>query len=265
MTTKAAESQLTNASILMAKPFDGGLTFMVELESGEAATLRIYTKKYDEDAKLYVDDQETLDAAIETLEKFGLTVDQQPLTMIGTEIQVYHVGGEDDRTSFYPITVFERFDRLDPKATKVIKKLKEPVFTTPITERNGYRFNIGVDIPIDGETKHFRISQLVIESEDEDVADQTVSVKYTNKEINSYRDDLQSGAIPENMIKQVEKAVDQLVQKERAKKIEELSQVFDKDFNQVIEDEDTFQVELNVQSIAGQTPPVYYLQATLVK
>jgi hypothetical protein len=258
------ESQLTSATVLMAKPFDGGLTFMLELEDGTAASVRLYTKKYDETAKSYVDDEETYAEAEKILAQFGLTPTQEPLTMIASSLQVYHVGGDDDRTSFHPIKVFERFDRIDPKAAKIIKKLKEPITITPITEHSGLRFNIGVDIPIDNETKHFRISQLVIESDDEDEADKVVSIKYTNKEIDGYREDLKSGAIPENMTKSVEKAIEQLVKKERAKKVEELSNIFGQDFEQMIANEETFDVELTVQSIAGDSP-VYYLQGTIVR
>lgn len=224
-------------------------------QTSEPAELIINTKAYDEDSRNWVDNTEAYEKAEELLKSLGASSvetaldDLNALAMTGSLIlpEVYILG---DVARWTPISEFTgnrtQFNKIDAKIAKALKAHKdENLQTLPVEEYVGYRFNFGVNV----DDMNIRISQIVFTDEDGEVDEEipAVSVKYTTKRIDTYREDLKEGKVVDSMIDSVNKTVDRLVAIERKKKVEELSELFGKDFEQMIKDGDTFEGKISTQ------------------
>lgn len=267
-----SNTQLVQANVLVVTPGDHGFTFMVNTPEGLGGVIKLYTREYDEDAKSYVPSEESTEGALEVLKKFGIeSTDADAVTALqGQTLELYY-SEDQERFSFTPIREFERFDYIDVPASKALRRVKDAVPMSLRSEFDGIRFNFGVDVDVKGETKRYRVSQIVIDGETDEDPETVISVKYITKEINSYLAQLENGGIPAESVGAVKDVIKQLTERARQAKIEELSGVFGQPILEMIEAAEndgevpTFPVELEVASMATDDQPVYFLRARLIK
>lgn len=228
---------------------DHGIKLLGEAtDTSEPAELTINFKGYDSDTRKWVDDEEVYAAAEERVKSLGATSvetayeDLTALVMAESLIlpEVYIL---EDRAQWTPINDFSgnrtKWTVIDANVAKKLKAYKgEDLQTLPIEEFHGYRFNVGVNV--DG--MNIRISQFAFADEDGDIDDEipSVSIKYTTKRIDGYREDLKEGKVADQMVESVKRTVDRLVANQRKAKVEELSELFGRDFEGMIENGDTF-------------------------
>lgn len=228
---------------------DHGIKLLGEAtDTSEPAELTINFKGYDSDARKWVDDEEVYAAAEERVKSLGATSvktayeDLTALVMSESLIlpEVYIL---EDRAQWTPINDFSgnrtKWTVIDANVAKKLKTYKgEDLQILPIEEFHGYRFNIGVNV----DDMNIRISQFAFADEDGDIDDEmpSVSIKYTTKRIDGYREDLKEGKVADQMVESVKRTVDRLVANQRKARVEELSELFGRDFESMIENGDTF-------------------------
>lgn len=238
-------------------------------DTDEAVVLTINSKKFDAENRKYVDDAEALEAAEERVKSLGAkswaTAQADFEAKIdsdeGFEIEEVYVS--DDRASFNPIKNFSgtQWAKIDAKLAKALKAHKGETFETlPIEEFDGYRFNIGVNV--DGH--NVRVSQFVFADENGDVDDEidAISLKYTNKKIDGFREMIKEGKATGAKADALKKTIDKMIASSRKKKVAELSDLFGQDFEEMIENGTTFEGQIVTQKIpSGQGN--YYAQLVL--
>ena len=228
---------------------DHGIKLLGEAtDTSEPAELTINFKGYDSDNRKWFDDEEVYAAAEERVKSLGATSvktayeDLTALVMAESLIlpEVYIL---EDRAQWTPINDFSgnrtKWTVIDANVAKKLKAYKgEDLQILPIEEFHGYRFNIGVNV----DDMNIRISQFAFADEDGDIDDEIpyVSIKYTTKRIDGYRDDLKESKVADQMVESVKRTVDRLVANHRKAKVEELSELFGRDFESMIENGDTF-------------------------
>lgn len=209
----------------------GKFTFVIDGEDGNAYTVKLGSKGYNEELKVYVDDEEAYNRASEVLAKLNpaATVENAVEVLMGEDVEFYVA---DDRASFFEGIGssgggFTRFERtITPAQSKMFDKLTEPVALTIFEDYPGVRFNVGFKYEFKGEELTFRVSQLVIPADenDEDSVEEPVSLKYTSKEIDGYRQQLESGAIDVTQATRFEEVINKLVDKNRNRQAETLKE-----------------------------------------
>ena len=228
---------------------DHGIKLLGEAtDTSEPAELTINFKGYDSDNRKWFDDEEVYAAAEERVKSLGATSvetayeDLTALVMAESLIlpEVYIL---EDRAQWTQINDFSgnrtKWTVIDANVAKKLKAYKgEDLQILPIEEFHGYRFNIGVNV----DDMNIRISQFAFADEDGDIDDEIpyVSIKYTTKRIDGYRDDLKESKVADQMVESVKRTVDRLVANHRKAKVEELSELFGRDFESMIENGDTF-------------------------
>ena len=258
-----SNDQLTNGSIIYAMNVDGGVSIIVQLEDGSARTMKINTQAYNVDEKAWYDDDAVLAKAEETVAKIGADINDMS-TFAGKTVEVYV---SNDRVSFTPIKEYVRYEKLTAAVARKLAKAGE-LITTPITEFDGLRFNIGVQFPtgeVDASGEpvmvNYRLSTLVIPSEEDEVPDRTFSVKYTTKTIEDLKKNIEDGSVPEGIVEQLKASVESLTEQSRANKIEELKEPLGgKNIEDMIESGETFPIE--VEAVTGD---FNYLKGVIVK
>lgn len=249
---KTQDDQLTKVSVTWASEVDGGLLLLIKTPDGNARNFKIITQAYDTEKKEYYDDEETFETAKELAESYGADIND-PTSFMGKEIEVYVL---DDRVSSKPIQQFIRYDKLTPAVARKVGK-GGPYETTPVTDFVGQRFNVGIVVPTgkvdeDGneEVAKYRLSNFVIPAKNEDEKDTIISLKYATKEIDTYRKQIEDGVVPKTMVKEIEAAIDELLEISRARKAEELRKVFGgKSADEMIESGETFTID--VEAVSG--------------
>lgn len=275
--TKIDGKQPNNALILQAIDEGPKVNVFVNFtELNESASFNIYKQAYNEDKNEYEDDAEVFDGALDKLEQLGIESDKleefrgediaelQKVAdeLIMQEAQLYFNG---ERASFKPIKAFHRFDPITSSMFRELKQARKDgtIFKTlPIVDyKKGLRFNILFTGEIEGSQKNVRISQIVDPENDEFKH----GVKYRDKQIDGFLKQLEEDQVNENVKEQFEKSVDQLIERMRAKKVEELSQVFGvEDFDQAIEDEEEFYVQIEeVNTVGSANDPSYFVVVNL--
>lgn len=231
-------------------------------EHGGARTLKIGLKGYDEANRKWVDDEE-VKARAESLvqDSFGMSVEELIESGgFGAKFQAYTDG---ERASMTPIKPYVAYDRIDTATSKALKRLSGPFDPTRVTEYDGHRFNFGIKAEIGGEDMKFRVSQLKIESDDDDVEDSVYSVKYTNKDIDNFRGQIENGDMPADTVAKMKSALENLIQRSRAEKIAQLSQVLGVDVEKMLEGVGGIVFkDVEVNQIPG-TKDVYFLVGTV--
>lgn len=263
---KTIEEQKTTGSVIYVKTEEGGFSLVVKpnTKPGEkpesVGTIKINTKAYDEESHSWVESDDVLNDAIETFKTLGTTLENATKDLIGKQINIY---AADDRVSLRPIRVFERFDRVTAVESKAIRKMNKPLPLNAITDYLGTRFNFSVDVPINGETKHYRLSQLIIEPEDETQDDITLSPKYTTREIDGYKKDISDNKIANKVvIKNLQDAIRDLTANSKASKIEEINSLLNINLEALIESgaTDAFEILPEVRQITGsENTAIYYV------
>ena len=226
-----ADKQAVSAKVLIAKIGDEGISAIVNLSSknpdlnDKSKIVKINFKKYDEDSRTWVNpDEETTKAAKERVEAFGVDWHNGDIKAIAHDLQGKSADmfATEDRIQFTPIQEFVRFSQLNRQDSQILKKLDAVPLKT-VSEWNGHRFNFGFAFAdADGKEKNARLSQIIVVNPDDPNDANYVSVKYENKEINSYRQDLDDGKISKDMQGAVKTALDDLLKNSREEKLAEL-------------------------------------------
>lgn len=265
------DEQRHSATIFMVNETETGALQLIgsTTDTDEAVVLTINSKKFDAENRKYVDDAEALEAAEERVKSLGAkswaTAQADFEAKIdsdgGFEIEEVYVS--DGRASFNPIKNFSgtQWAKIDAKLAKALKAHKGETFETlPIEEFDGYRFNIGVNV--DGH--NVRVSQFVFADENGDVDDEidAISLKYTNKKIDGFREMIKEGKATGAKADALKKTIDKMIASSRKKKVAELSDLFGQDFEEMIENGTTFEGQIVTQKIpSGQGN--YYAQLVL--
>ena len=221
----------------MAQKADARITIMAEDPStGEVFTMKIPLMKWvdGEGGKRgsYVEDEDVYNTAADELESAGLSIETIEDDIFEHEFEAW-VDRENLRAALHEIHSFIRFDRPEIADFKKLKKTaSEPKTLTLFAERSGFRFELGFETE-DG--KRFRVSQLAIASENLDDPDTVVSMKYTNKTIDSLRETLANSEMSEKNKEAVNARIDRLVDTERQHKIDEIRNVFGINIEDLIE------------------------------
>lgn len=235
-----AEVKPQSVKVELVQPTEyGGVEFIgISEETQEAVTITIQSKKYDEDARQRVADQETYDAAEAQLKELGASSVETAadelldLAMTGDLVlpEVYISG---DIASFKPLkSGFEEFEKQISNPTAKALEGQE-VVSGPISEFKGIRFQFGVDAEDkDFTTKHYRVSQIVLDNDDED----TYSLKYITKQAQTIRDGIRNNEYDEKRLPKMKEIVEKLTEKSRANRVRELSEVLGMDLEKAMEE-----------------------------
>lgn len=269
--SKSVEEQRHSATIFIVSELETGALELIgsTTDTDEPVILKINSKKFDTENRKFVDDEEAMEKAEDRVKALGAKSwatakdDFEALIDSDEGFVIDEVYVDDDRSSFSPIKNYAgtQWAKLDAKLVKQLKAHKGETFETlPIEEYNGYRFNIGVNV--DGH--NIRISQFVFADENGDVDDEidAVSVKYTNKKIEGFREMIKDGTATGAKAEALKKTIDKMVASSRKKKVAELSELFGQDFEEMIENGTVFEGQIVTQKIpSGQGN--YYAQLVL--
>ena len=226
-----AEKQAVTGKVLMAKVGDEGISAIVNLSSknpelnGLSRIVKIRFKKYNEDSRTWEKpDEETLKTAKERVAAFGADWHNGNVQEIAADLQGKSADlyATEDRTQFTPIQEFVRFSQLTRTDSQILKKLDAVPLKT-VSEGKEHRFNFGFSFADqEGKEKNVRLSQIIVVNPADENDVNYVSVKYENREINSYQQDLENGKISKDMQGAVKTAINDLLKQSRAEKIAEL-------------------------------------------
>lgn len=263
---KSVEEQRHEASIFFVKRNDnGGIQLVGETtDTQESVLLTVNVKAYNKEKREWYDDKETYEKGEARLKDLGATSvetaeeDLNAIIAATGDLIIDEVYVDDDRQSFSPIKEYSNTKGVEitaalAKSIKAAAKEGKKFETLPIEEFSGYRFNIFADF----EGKPVRISQFVYIDEygDEDESISAISLKYTNKKIDDLRKSIEDDDMTEANVTRLKRTVNKLVEKSRAEKIEELSEVFGQDFEKMIEDKVVLEGKLFTKKFGDD---VYY-------
>lgn len=223
-------------------PSESHVTIMcTDPETDEAGSMKINLQAYDEDRKSWMPNKEVYEAAEKLVQDvFGvelIDVVKDPFAVMDKEFEAYYDG---ERVSLNPIKTYVRYTPIGTVEANTVKKLAMPVESMPIDEFDGRRFNIGITVDVKGKLENLRVSQLVLEPEDDESQETVVGVKYESKDVVQMRDQLQNGDLTPETAEKVKKVCDSLVKKARRNKVDEFKDVFGIDIDQMIADKGTF-------------------------
>lgn len=270
--------QLQQGQIIMVDVDDKGAKANIILKIPQGgATVTLYFKKYDDKLNDYVELEDKAKEQLDTIlngikEQTGVEVKSASdvKSLMGQTVNVYHVSGEksvDDRTSFLPIKEYEKFDRIDTLTNNVLDDSSDTYGMSLKSEFDGIRFNFGFNADILGADKRLRVSTLVIKPTDKSQPSYKVSTKYKTGEIQGYENQIERGEVDPSQIELVKDVIDQLTEKSRRRKVEELSELFGVNIDDVLDE--SSDVEINVpikiktQSLESGNDINYYLEAVI--
>lgn len=270
-------SEKVNAQVLYGKDEDAKVTLLVMADNGVSNSLSVYKKSYIESSKKYVEDQETFDKALEKLHELGVSEENsinlkgekvQDLTDAINELngQTIEVYANDTSVSLNPIQEFIRFDngKINPELFDELMTLfKQDVKLEglPVTDYKGQRFNIGFKANINGQDYNFRVSQLRHDGK-------KLSLKYRTKSIEGFQDDLEKGKVPEAMVENAQKSLENMLENSRNRVKGEIFEALGKDVDEMIENEETVDLQLTEVTETNLTKedgsPTYMMVAKVV-
>lgn len=236
---------------------------------GEApASLNIRLQAYDEDERKYYADEEAKKNGLERLEKTGLTLeDIKAKAFFGKTFNAYVMDGK-----IY-FNKPQRFVKANPIENREAVQLDGlEVVTLPITDQAGkHRFRTMIEAPIkikgkdEPEMLGFLVSQLIFDDpEDIDTAPYNVGLKYTNKEINDFEEQLKNTeGLPEAVTDSIKAFLEGAVSRAREAKVQELKDLFGFDIDEIIEKGHTLRLKLHKNQIPNSK--AFYLSADLLE
>lgn len=279
------DEQLKDAEVVLVINDDETMTIVVDLVNTDqefSGSIKLNKKAFDETTKKRIEDQETFNNALDTMHnQFGVSeensIDLKDQGLVDLEgareeieamdtIPVYFNG--EDYLSPYPIRSFPKFDN-SMITSKIAKKLEgayksdKELKGLPVSDHElKHQFLIPFKVFIEGEEKHFYISQL-----QDDLGDNVVRTKYQNKQIGTIEDTIQKMEAQlddvtgdraeklQNKIDKSKRSLEQIIDRARASKIEEFKEVFDLDLEEMIEEEEVIDLrltEVNKTSLPNQ-------------
>lgn len=236
-------------------------------ETDAAVHFKLLRKKYNFESKKWEDNKEVLEASEQIAkERFGQSLDDLTKSYgHGIEFNGYTDG---ETGTFSPRQRFIKYNKIETADSKQIKKLQGPFDVLPITESDNpawARFNFGFQATTaDGEVKKFRVSQINVESDDENTPDELVTLRYTNKMIRNFAQAANNEHVPAAARADLAQDVNTLLSKERARKIEKINTALGIDLETLLHGEETVQFEsVEVQTVGNGE--AYYLVGNLAQ
>lgn len=256
-------------TIMIAQVEAGGLLFIATDEEGHSYSVKLTTDGYDEQQFKYVPSEEVREGANKILEEFGLSLETPIDEFIGKEIKVYDNG---ERTSFKEIKSFPKVtpiegilgDELndDPKQLIGCELL-------PVTDFEGLRFNFLAQYNKNGKTYNLKISRILYVDENGG-SNNAISTKYQTKLIETLRNKFEDSNLTDVQKDALENSYNSQVERERTKKINELStklsDLFPEGFETYLNSEEQDKLVISkakVSEINTKDGVKYYLSASL--
>lgn len=244
------------------------VVILAHAEGESPASMNIQFQAYNEEKREFYDDEEAKAKGMEKLAQTGLTLDDiKKKAFIGKTFTAYTYEG---RITFTKPQRYVRANQISNREAIQLDGLE--VVSLPITEQSGkHRFRLMVETPIkvkgkdEPELLGFMVSQIIFDDpEDLDTAPRGIGLKYSNKEIVEFEEQLKnSEGLPESVTGAIKDFLTGAVKRARESKVTELKDRFDIDIEEAIEKGLRLKLKLHKQQIPNSD--VFYLQADLLE
>lgn len=244
------------------------VVILAHADGESPASMNIQFQAYNEEKREFYDDEEAKAKGMEKLAKTGLTLDDiKKKAFIGKTFTAYTYQG---RITFTKPQRYVRANQISNREAIQLDGLE--VVSLPITEQSGkHRFRLMVETPIkvkgkdEPELLGFMVSQIIFDDpEDLDTAPRGIGLKYSNKEILEFEEQLKnSEGLPESVTDAIKNFLTGAVERARESKVTELKDRFNIDIEEAIEKGLRLKLKLHKQQIPNSD--VFYLQADLLE
>ena len=247
---------------------DQKVVILAHADGESPASMSIQFQAYNEEKREFYDDEEAKAKGMEKLAKTGLTLDDiKKKAFIGKTFTAYTYEG---RITFTKPQRYVRANQISNREAIQLDGLE--IVSLPITEQSGkHRFRLMVETPIkvkgkdEPELLGFMVSQIIFDDpEDLDTAPRGIGLKYSNKEILEFEEQLKnSEGLPESVTDAIKNFLTGAVERARESKVTELKDRFNIDIEEAIEKGLRLKLKLHKQQIPNSD--VLYLQADLLE
>ena len=244
------------------------VVILAHADGESPASMNIQFQAYNEEKREFYDDEEAKAKGMEKLAKTGLTLDDiKKKAFIGKTFTAYTYEG---RITFTKPQRYVRANQISNREAIQLDGLE--IVSLPITEQSGkHRFRLMVETPIkvkgkdEPELLGFMVSQIIFDDpEDLDTAPRGIGLKYSNKEILEFEEQLKnSEGLPESVTDAIKNFLTGAVERARESKVTELKDRFNIDIEEAIEKGLRLKLKLHKQQIPNSD--VFYLQADLLE
>ena len=244
------------------------VVILAHADGESPASMNIQFQAYNEEKREFYDDEEAKAKGMEKLAKTGLTLDDiKKKAFIGNTFTAYTYEG---RITFTKPQRYVRANQISNREAIQLDGLE--IVSLPITEQSGkHRFRLMVETPIkvkgkdEPELLGFMVSQIIFDDpEDLDTAPRGIGLKYSNKEILEFEEQLKnSEGLPESVTDAIKNFLTGAVERARESKVTELKDRFNIDIEEAIEKGLRLKLKLHKQQIPNSD--VFYLQADLLE
>lgn len=244
------------------------VVILAHADGESPASMNIQFQAYNEEKREFYDDEEAKAKGMEKLTKTGLTLDDiKKKAFIGKTFTAYTYEG---RITFTKPQRYVRANQISNREAIQLDGLE--IVSLPITEQSGkHRFRLMVETPIkvkgkdEPELLGFMVSQIIFDDpEDLDTAPRGIGLKYSNKEILEFEEQLKnSEGLPESVTDAIKNFLTGAVERARESKVTELKDRFNIDIEEAIEKGLRLKLKLHKQQIPNSD--VFYLQADLLE
>lgn len=244
------------------------VVILAHADGESPASMNIQFQAYNEEKREFYDDEEAKAKGMEKLAKTGLTLDDiKKKAFIGKTFTAYTYEG---RITFTKPQRYVRANQISNREAIQLDGLE--IVSLPITEQSGkHRFRLMVETPIkvkgkdEPELLGFMVSQIIFDDpEDLDTAPRGIGLKYSNKEILEFEEQLKnSEGLPESVTDAIKNFLTGAVERARESKVIELKDRFNIDIEEAIEKGLRLKLKLHKQQIPNSD--VFYLQADLLE
>lgn len=244
------------------------VVILAHADGESPASMNIQFQAYNEEKREFYDDEEAKAKGMEKLAKTGLTLDDiKKKAFIGKTFTAYTYQG---RITFTKPQRYVRANQISNREAIQLDGLE--VVSLPITEQSGkHRFRLMVETPIkvkgkdEPELLGFMVSQIIFDDpEDLDTAPRGIGLKYSNKEILEFEEQLKnSEGLPDSVTDAIKNFLTGAVERARESKVTELKERFNIDIEEAIEKGLRLKLKLHKQQIPNSD--VFYLQADLLE
>lgn len=207
-------------------------------------TFHIYTKVYDQDAKKYVESAEQEEKADKiVLDSFDEVDNVEDLLERGAEEDLHFTGYTDGVKGYwYPRP--PRPETISVSDSKALKNVTGPFRPGPFVDVPAFNaFQCTLYATVNGEEKLFRVSRLVIPSDDLEEEDTEIGLKYINKDIEDQKKKLQAGEVAETRIEHVKANIEDETKTLREEKVQELENALGINVDKLIEGKENVVIE----------------------
>lgn len=207
-------------------------------------TFNIYTKAYDQDAKKYVESAEQEEKANQiVLDSFDEVDNVEALLERGAKEDLHFTGYTDGIDGYwYPRP--PRPDTISVSDSKALKNITGPFRPGPLVDVPVFNaFQCTFYAIVNGEEKLFKVSQLVIPSDDLEEEDTEIGLKYINKSVKKQKEMLQAEEVADTRIEHVRANIEEETKTLRKEKVQELEIALGINVDQLIENKENIVIE----------------------